>query len=176
MTATTAVVRGATPADADGIGGVHVRSWQAAYVGLVPQRILDDLSVRQRAGSWRGVIERGGAERVWVVEEGARVRGFASVGPARDEDLPAGSGELYAIYLEPEAWSIGLGRQLFATATADLRERGFRPLTLWVLTDNERGRRFYEAAGWRHDGTRRVLDFDGTRIEEIRYRPASSDT
>jgi RimJ/RimL family protein N-acetyltransferase len=39
-----------------------------------------------------------------------------------------------------------------------------------VLTDNARARRFYEAAGWRPDGTVRILDFDGTPIEEIRYR------
>jgi GNAT superfamily N-acetyltransferase len=175
VTAITALVREATSADADSIGSVHVRSWQSAYVGVVPQPILDHLSVERRASSWHGIIERAGVERVWVVEEGGRVRGFASIGPARDEDLPTGSGELYAIYLEPESWSTGLGRQLFATATADLRERGFSPLILWVLTDNPRARRFYEAAGWRSDGTSRVLDFDGTPIEEIRYRPASPD-
>jgi GNAT superfamily N-acetyltransferase len=176
MTASTALVREAIPDDADAIGSVHVRSWQAAYVGVIPQPILDRLSVERRASSWRGVIERGGAERVWIVEDGSRVRGFVSIGPARDEDLPPGAGELYAIYLEPEVWSTGLGRQLLATATADLRERAYAPLILWVLTDNPRARRFYEAAGWHADGTSRVLDFDGTPIEEIRYRPVSSDT
>jgi RimJ/RimL family protein N-acetyltransferase len=39
-----------------------------------------------------------------------------------------------------------------------------------VLTDNVRARRFHEAAGWRADGTVRVLDFDGTPIDELRYR------
>ena len=165
-----AVVRPARPDDAETIASVHVRSWQAAYVGVVPQQILDRLSVERRAASWRATIEEDGQERVWVVEQDGRLRGFASFGPARDDDLVAGSGELYAIYLEPEAWSLGLGRALFERAIEDLDRRRYRPLVLWVLTDNGRGRRFYEAAGWRPDGTSRVLDFDGTPIEEVRYR------
>ena len=168
------VVRPARPADAESVAGIHVRSWQAAYVGIVPQPILDRLSVERRAASWRSTIEDDGAERVWVVEEGDRIRGFASIGPARDEDLPSGAGELYAIYLEPESWSLGLGRRLFEAATRDLVARGFEPLALWVLTDNIRGRRFYEAAGWLSDGEARVLDFDGTPIEEVRYRPSKA--
>jgi GNAT superfamily N-acetyltransferase len=169
----SADIRPAKTGDADAIAGVHVRSWQAAYVGVVPQAILDGLSVERRAAQWRDVIEHDGDERVWVVDEGGQVRGFASIGPARDDDLPPGSGELYAIYLEPEAWGTGIGRALFEAAVDDLRGRRSGPLVLWVLTDNPRARRFYEAAGWAHDGTTRMLDFDGTPIEEVRYRPAS---
>jgi PPOX class probable F420-dependent enzyme len=113
-----------------------------------------------------------GDERVWVAEDGGRVCGFASIGPARDEDLPPGSGELFTIYLEPEAWSRGLGRALFEAAVADMRERRYEPIVLWVLTESARGRHFYEAAGWRPDSASRILDFDGTPIEEIRYRPS----
>jgi hypothetical protein len=59
---------------------------------------------------------------------------------------------------------------MFEAAVADLRERRLAPLVLWVLTLNARGRRFYEAASWRPDGAARNLDFDGTPIEELRYR------
>ena len=31
-------------------------------------------------------------------------------------------------------------------------------------------RRFYQAAGFRADGARSTIDFDGTPIDEIRYR------
>jgi GNAT superfamily N-acetyltransferase len=104
-----------------------------------------------------------------VVERDGRVIGFAATGPARDDDAVTGSGEVMAIYLDPGAWSTGVGRRLFAAAVDDLQRRGFGPLVLWVLTANARGRRFYGAAGWRSDGTNRMLDFDGTPIEEIRY-------
>jgi RimJ/RimL family protein N-acetyltransferase len=162
-------VRLATTADAEAIAVVHVDSWRAAYRGIVPDSVLDRLSVERRAAVWRETIKRPGDERVWVVERDRRVIGFAATSPARDDDVAAGTGEVAAIYLDPAAWSTGLGRQLFGAAVDDLGRRKFGPLVLWVLTANRRARRFYEAAGWRPDGTTRMLDFDGTPIEEIRY-------
>jgi hypothetical protein len=40
-------VRPATPDDADAIASVHVRSWQAAYRGIVPDAMLDALSIQR---------------------------------------------------------------------------------------------------------------------------------
>jgi RimJ/RimL family protein N-acetyltransferase len=174
--ATPATIRLAVPDDAPGIGRVHVESWRATYPGIVPQPILDRMSVERRAAFWREAITRSldastdGGERVWVAV-GARgeVAGFASIGSARDDDLPPGAGELFAIYLAPERWSTGLGRRLHDAAVDDLAVR-HDLLVLWVLTANARARRFYERAGWVADGRARILDFDGTPIEEMRYR------
>ena len=47
------------------------------------------------------------------------VVGFASTGPSRDQ---LGIGELYAIYVEPDAWSTGAGRELIVRAEAELGE------------------------------------------------------
>ncbi len=173
-----AEIRLGVPADALGIALAHVASWQATYPGIVPQPILDRLSIERREAYWRETITRSlddatdTGERVWVAEAPApdgRILGFAATGPARDDDVDPGTGEVNAIYLAPGAWSRGIGRQLFAAAVDDLAIR-HENLVLWVLTDNERARRFYEQAGWAPDGTARVLDFDGTPIEEIRYR------
>jgi GNAT superfamily N-acetyltransferase len=171
-----AVVRPALPGDASAIARIHVRSWRAAYAGIVPQPILDGLSAQRRAEFWLDAIANTTNDPKWVVERDGRILGFAATGPARDDDLPPQSGEVHAIYVDPDAWSTGLGRALFATAVEDLAGRGFGGLVLWVLTDNARGRRFYEAAGWRPDGTRRVLDFGGTPIEEMRYSPMPAGT
>jgi GNAT superfamily N-acetyltransferase len=108
--------------------------------------------------------------RTWVVEDAGAVVGFASTRPSRDDDTPPGTGELASIYLAPEAWSRGLGGRLLATAVDDLHGRGFAPLVLWVIEANLRGRRFYERVGWRPDGARQPIDFDGVPVDEIRYR------
>ena len=84
------------------------------------------------------------------------------------------AGEIEAIYLAPEARGTGLGRPLLEAAAAGLARAGFATAVLWVLTANEEARRFYERAGFRPDGAARSLDFDGTPIEEIRYRRALS--
>jgi GNAT superfamily N-acetyltransferase len=165
-------VRAATAADAPAVASIHVDTWRAAYVGMVPQAVLDGLSVERREAFWRTTVEQPGDHRLWVAESAGQVVGFASSGPGRDDDLPAGAGELMAIYVAPAAWGKGFGASLFRRAIADLRERRVDPLVLWVLTDNVRGRTFYEAMGWQPDGATRPIDFGGTAVEEVRYRPA----
>jgi L-amino acid N-acyltransferase YncA len=167
--APTPAVRDATALDAAAIARVHVASWRATYRGIVPDAVLDRLSVERREAYWRETAADPAGPPVWVAEVAGQVVGFASAGPCRDEDMPAGTGELHAIYLAPQAWGRGLGRALLDHAVADLRARSLDPLVLWVLTGNRRARTFYERQGWRPEGGRRELDFDGTPVEEQRY-------
>lgn len=187
-----AVLRNARPDDVAAIAVVHVRSWQATYAGHFPDDFLDALDPAQRAEGWRRYFEQGlrADETVLVYETGrptgdARaggegdqregvagsgdIVGFAHVGPSRDEDA-RGAGELYAIYLLPERWGQGLGRALMARSLVELAASGFAAATLWVLEGNRRARRFYEAGGWRADGSSKVDDHLGFPIREVRYR------
>ena len=43
-------------------------------------------------------------------------------------------------------------------------------MTLWVLTGNSRARAFYEAMGWKYDGTAREHLAWGIQVPEVRYR------
>jgi len=91
--------------------------------------------------------------------------GFAWTGDSRDEP---GKGELFAIYVVPEAWGSGAGSALMASALEALRS--YSSATLWVLEDNPRARRFYEREGWSLDGGRRDEEFLGVTVAEVRYR------
>ena len=84
----------------------------------------------------------------------------------RDEP---GIGELYAIYVLPSAWSTGAGRALLERAEERLAD-DYDEATLWVLEDNPRARRFYEAAGWRPDGTQKAEPRWDVSAPEVRYR------
>ena len=176
-------VRLARPDDAEAIADAHVRGWRAAYRGLVPDSILDGLSVERRTTFWHDTIAaeteaqaaNGHAAapsgRTWVVEEAGHVRGFAATGPIRDQpEGLAAAGEILAIYLVPEARGRGLGRALFTRVVDDLRDRGFDPIVVWVFEANAVARRFYEAAGFEADGARQPIDLGETSLPEIRYR------
>jgi hypothetical protein len=52
-----AQIRKAKVEDACGIAFVHVRSWQVAYRGLMPDRFLDSLDVEKRTNMWREVTQ-----------------------------------------------------------------------------------------------------------------------
>jgi len=46
------VVREVAAGDARAVAEVHVRPWRAAYLGFLPGRLLDDLSVGSREDFW----------------------------------------------------------------------------------------------------------------------------
>ncbi len=77
--------------------------------------------------------------------------------------------ELYALYVRPAWWSTGTGRTLMQRVLAKSAGAGFPSITLWVLRDNRRARRFYERAGFAPDGATHVLTRLGD-VPELRYR------
>jgi GNAT superfamily N-acetyltransferase len=163
----------ATVADAEAIATLHVRAWQWAYRGQLPDAYLDGLSetLASRIESRRAELERMPPEsRWWLAERDGRLLGFAMTGPSRDEGAAPTTGEVRAIYLAEEATGRGIGRTLFAHAVEDLRAQGFTEATLWVLASNARARRFYEAAGWAPDGAEETEERPGVVLREVRYR------
>ncbi|WP_219415894.1 GNAT family N-acetyltransferase [Pseudonocardia nigra] len=154
------VLRHATPEDASGIALVHVRSWRAAYAGLVPDEMLAGLSVDARAQMWTRLIADP-AQPILVLAA-PDVVGFAAFGANRED--PA-TGELYAIYLDPGWWGRGAGRLLHDAVVEWLDDRYARS-TLWVLRTNARAVRFYRAAGWFPDGTEKVEEGPGGAVLE----------
>jgi RimJ/RimL family protein N-acetyltransferase len=167
-------VRPARPEDVAQIAEVHVRSWQSGYQGLIPQDYLDGLDPAERLASWtRSLAEtdrsRGGT--LVVCDDDAQLVGFAHIRESRDADADARSvGEVWAVYLAPDAWGKGLGRELMAAALGRLAQAAYDQVTLWVLDTNARARRFYEAAGFQPDGAVKVDDSRGFRLREVRYR------
>ena len=163
-----ATVRRATAADAPAMGRVHVRAWQAAYRGQMPDDYLDRLRPEDRAAYWDGVLRREHLPGVVLVaERDGEVVGFAAAGPSPD---PEGAGELFAIDLDPDHWGSGAGRALLEAAQAELERMGFAEWVLWVLPGNARARRFYEKAGFHLDGATHDYEIGGATLPEVRYR------
>jgi GNAT superfamily N-acetyltransferase len=167
-------VRAATLADAETLARIHVRSWQAAYGQLFPVEALEPLTDtrERRAERWRETaMSATPRTHALVAERDGEVVGFATVGPAEDEDRTS-VGELTMLYIAPEAWGRGAGRALMAEALSRLRSDGFAEAILWVFEDNPRTRRFYELAGWAADGGFKGQQWLGTLVRAVRYRIA----
>jgi GNAT superfamily N-acetyltransferase len=159
-------VRQATVADAAGIARVQERSWRAGYAHVFPPDAWERLHIDPER--WRArLAEPRPQSATFVAVDDGEVSGFTAVGPSQDEE---GAGELYAIYVDPRRWGSGLGRALLERAEAQLTATGFVEATLWVLDDNPRARRFYEAAGWYLDGATKNEEHIGVRVGEVRYR------
>ncbi|WP_433290192.1 N-acetyltransferase family protein [Pseudonocardia sp. CA-142604] len=150
-------IRAAEVSDAGAIAAVHVASWQVAYRDLLPEGVLDGLSVAGREQMWSAILgELSPRSSVYVAARRGAVLGFASIGASRDGDAGGDVGELGAFYLQPGHWRQGIGSRLHTAVVAGLWDLGFSAATLWVLEGNDRALRFYEQAGWVEDGQFKV--------------------
>ena len=169
-------IRPAQPRDAAEIARIHVRTWQAAYRGHLPDAYLKslDAEIEQRTARWESVIASAASRRQHQVLalDGDRIVGFVTFGPSEDEPVDPQLGQVYAIYVDPRSWDRGYGRELFAAAVSGLIDAGFDAATLWVLDSNTRARRFYEAAGWVADGATKTEQRGDVELHEVRYRSA----
>ena len=112
---------------------------------MLPDDFLESLSESAIAERWRRTLTDE-ANRVYVAESPPGVIGFASGG--RERAGEAGySGELYAIYILPEAQGHGHGKRLVQAVAGGLRELGLDDMIVWVLRDNTPARAFYERLG-----------------------------
>ena len=160
------VIRPASVDDANGVARVHVDGWRAAYRGLLPDAVLSDLRVEDRAARWTHWITESdaghqtdpgatGSHRMLVAEADGHVVGWATFGPGRDEGM-AERGELAGLYVHPDQWSRGIGFALITQVETELRASGITDAYVWVLRGNDRAIRFYEQCGWRSDGGTKI--------------------
>lgn len=161
------LLRQATPADAEPLAVLHVKTWQVAYRGLVPDALLDAMTVEVRSAAWARMLTEG--SRVCLAEKEDRLLGFAAYGGSRDDDAVAGVGELLALYVHPANWSRGVGRGLHHEAVRAMAQEHLEA-TLWVLEANQRAREFYERQGWLPDGQTKLDGRESVVLREVRYR------
>ena len=163
-------LREAKAADARAIAEIHVAAWRAAYRGLMPDAYLASLSVGERVDRWTKAISRPGPAQVVVAELGGVMAGFCSFGPTRDAAEPDVA-EIYSVNIFPPLWRRGAGRALCEHALREAARREHSAMTLWVLKENERARRFYERLGYAPDGAEKTDSaLIGSPLNDVRYR------
>ncbi len=140
-------IRPALRSDALSIATIHLCAWREAYAHIFPVAFLAGLSIPDGASRWDRIIEAA-ESNTDVAELGGRVVAFASHGRCRDKGAPPDRGEIWAVYAEPLSWRQGVGRALLGHTLSTLGSQGYRETTLWVLAENLRARRFYEANGF----------------------------
>ena len=159
------MIRRATIDDANAIGTVHMTTWRTAYVGLMPQHILDNLSIERSQERWRNRLIAG-HDLIFVAEADSTVVGFIHGGVERTGKYPPYTSEITCLYLLQAYQRRGLGRQLVATIAHDFAPQ-HSGLLLWMLQGNP-AQRFYEAIG----GTvvaQQTTEIYGELLAEIGY-------
>lgn len=139
-------IRWSIAEDAEALARLHAASWHNAYAGILSRAVIARMVSHRGAGFWR---RTSGAGRALVLTLDGTVLGYATMGVDR-QAIRSGvrdTGEIFELYLAPEAQGVGLGRRLFEAARAELRAHGFARVRVWALAENEIGCRFYRALG-----------------------------
>jgi len=169
-------VRAARASDAASLARIQVASWQATLGGVVPAEVLAELSseaaVAQFGDRWRDAITGPPTSRhkvlvAYAAGAAGEPVGFASIGPATDEDRwPGTDGELYELHVQPGA-DAGHGGRLLHSVADTLAEDGFQAACTWALADDAGRVAFLQAAGWAADGSQGNLDM-GVKVPVLR--------
>lgn len=150
----------ATPADAETIADLHVRSWRSAYRDFLPADYLAGLDAHTHAGAyWAPALAREqerAQARTEIASVGGVPAGFVSIegpdGVPPPEEALRGHGYVHHIHVAPGWVGTGVGAGLWRAALDALRAAGFAGATLAVYEPNALARAFYERMGWRADG------------------------
>ena len=133
MDVTPAIIRRATPADADGITPVHVASIRTLCATDYTPEQIDAWAGWKSPDKYRAAMEAG--EVFFVAELNGRVVGFSVLFGE----------EVKALYLHPDYVGRGIGRRLLEAVEAEAQSKGIAELR---LTSTLTSVRFYEACGY----------------------------
>ena len=158
-------VRPGERADADAIADLAVRSWREGFRGIVPDEIDPEAAWRPDRIEARLEGRLRDGSHVLVAELGDRVAGFVLHGRCRDDDASDATGEVWALYVDPDHWRTGVGRALVEASLAELRSHGFAEARVWTLAESPRNLRFYEALGFALDGAEQRRESFGAPLE-----------
>ena len=160
----TVAIRPSRAEDGAALARVHERCWTISYAGLADASRVVGQPFAERAAEWTR-FAGGEGFPMWVAEVDGAVVGEIAAGASRDPDAPPGTGEVVALYVDPDRHGEGIGRALLARGVEELRAAGFVRATLWTLATSGQSNAFYAANGWRADGAQK----EGAGAPHVRY-------
>ena len=147
---------------------IHVESWNVAYRGIMPDDVIARTDLAYRTAFWTERI----ADREWPVflleDEGRPVAFCQMIATTDPGDDPKRVGHITSLHVLPQLRGRAYGRALLDEVFAEFQRRGFIEVTLWVLEENRKARRFYERKGFVVDGGTKT--YPRTAVPEVRYR------
>lgn len=157
----------ANPDDYLDLAALHVRAWQQAYAGLLPEKFLNELKADDRAEMWKRSLQNEDLA-VFLDFDQESLIGFAACGICHDTDAKPSWGELGALYYLKPYWGTGRAAILYEQAIDHLRASGKSTITLWVLDTNAQGIKFYSKHGFIFDGKEKSEKISEFTMRELR--------
>ncbi len=160
------IIRPAAFEDAADIARVHIDAWRSTYRDLMPDAVLDGLTVDMQQERWEESLSHPKRTSTIVAKQDGHVVAFASFGPEPGNDYRY-QGELYAIYVLELYQRNGIGTRLLRESAVGLLEHHLPNMMLWILSTNP-ARQWCEKLGAQFL-RERVVEFGGQKLREAAY-------
>jgi len=134
--------------EAEAIAALHVRSASQAYADLAsPDVLAREYDTAAKTALWKRVLPGRQDPTTPGFALAARLNGKLAgfLDCAVSAETTPASAEITALYVEPEAWRIGLGSVLIEQLDQELRASGVTTCYAWVLEPNQPAMRAYAA-------------------------------
>jgi GNAT superfamily N-acetyltransferase len=131
-------IRKAEMKDASEIARVNIETWLTTYRGLLPDKLLDNLSHEEREQFYKGMINSINHKKFIHVAEAETdgIVGYIFGGLERSGETFY-KGEIYAFYVLEAFQQQGIGKQLWQAALDSFKELNIDSLLLWALAGNK---------------------------------------
>ncbi|MCM1182397.1 MAG: GNAT family N-acetyltransferase [Roseburia sp.] len=141
------LIRNVRQGDEVSLAYIQTESWKAAFKGILSAEILQKNTDRNRAAEMYKRLLDKCIGHGYILEVNGHPHCIAWWDTARDKDMPDYA-ELICIHSLRDKWREGYGTKMMDKVLSDIKSAGYGKVFLWVFTDNDRARKFYEACGF----------------------------
>ncbi len=145
--------RVASLSDLNDISKLFHACWHISYINLLSADVRAEMTLENSKDLWRpSLLDPQGKETVVGILDSTIVSVFRI---GADKDDPS-LGHLFSLYVDPKLAGKGLGKTSLTEAAANLADRGFKSMSLWVFEKNTIARNLYQGFGFQLTGLTRV--------------------
>lgn len=139
------------PGDEEALAQIQTESWKAGFRSILSADVLQERTRIDRVTEmYRRLLDKN-IGNGYLLKVGGQPHCLAWWDATREDDMP-GYAELICIHSLPNQWRKGYGSRMMTAVLHDMAAAGYQKVMLWVFTDNDRARRFYEAHGFTASG------------------------
>lgn len=141
------IIRKAQPGDESDLSYIQTESWKAAFQHILSDETLQKTTeINHVTAMYKRLLDEG-IGNGYILEIDGKPHCIAWWDKARDKDMPEYA-ELICIHSLQNNWRKGYGTKMMERVLTDMKNAGYPKAMLWVFTDNNRARKFYEACGF----------------------------
>ncbi|MBQ8783969.1 MAG: GNAT family N-acetyltransferase [Clostridia bacterium] len=141
------LIRRVKDGDETALAYIQTESWKVAFKTILSDEILQKCTeITRTTASYKRLLD----EKIgngYILEVDEKPHCIAWWDKARDDDMPDYA-ELICIHSLQDKWRKGYGTKMMDRVLSDIKAAEYSKVMLWVFTDNDRARAFYEACGF----------------------------